>query len=164
MPKNEALEKYFEKMGFRDANEIKTYTTLDSDRLRYEGHSPANKAFDEHRPYRGIQCTMDKFRKIYGWRVHHTEWHPETKSFDVTLMENTKIKEVKHVSYEEICKTLRWHSFEIVGPDTIKPDPLTYEEIEAIDGAHAIKVKPEVVEEDANKKDEEPKLVWKLRM
>lgn len=126
---------------------------LDKPRMPY--NSIDNRAWQKFLDsgYVGIQCMMDKFRKIYGWRVAQMKFNPADKSFDATLMQNTKISEVRHVTYEEICKTLWWHSFEIVEkpymrkeeperlkretleklvPYTyIKPVPFTYEEKEA---------------------------------
>ena len=75
---------------------------------------------------------MDKFRKIYGWRVHSNKWNAEDKSFDVTYMINTEIGGTKHFSYEDICKEMWWHSFKVIAGDTIRPKPFSWEEKEEI--------------------------------
>lgn len=117
----------------REIEDCPMYNVGKFARGTYDGKSPANKLAALHDDKFGIQQMMDKFRKIYGWRVAKNEWHPDTKSFDVTIMENSKVKEVRHISYEEICETMWWHSFDIVSGDTIKPNKFMFEEREAIE-------------------------------
>lgn len=158
---------------------------LSKPRMKY--NSPANKEWQKFvdSGYVGIQCLMDKFRKIYGWRVAQAKFNAEDKSFDVTLMQNAKISEVKHVTYEEICKTMWWHSFELVkkpymlDPNNTKndgivpwtyvlPKPFTFEEKEAVmkplveatqkrDLAEALKNGKKLTEEVASIADEAAK-------
>ena len=103
---------------------------LDKPTIKY--NSPANNEAAKHDGCWGIQELMDKFRKIYGWRVHSNKWNAEDKSFDVTYMINTEIGGTKHFSYEDICKEMWWHSFKVIAGDTIRPKPFSWEEKEEI--------------------------------
>lgn len=94
--------------------------------------SKVNSEAAKHDGCWGIQQMMDKLRKIYGWRVYSNKWNADDKSCDVTIMNNTTIAGVKHFSYEDICRELEWHSFKVVGVDTVCPKPLTWEEKEAL--------------------------------
>lgn len=81
----------------------------------------------------GLQEMMDKLRKIYGW---HTcapyKWNANDKSCDITIAINSDDCKVMHFSYEAICREMWWHSFDLIGPDTIRPVPFTFEEKEAV--------------------------------
>lgn len=110
--------------------DIQKVYRLDKPTIKY--NSVANNEAAKHDGCYGIQQLMDKFRKIYGWRVHSNKWNAAEKSIDITIMNNTEIVGVKHFSYEDICKEMWWHSFEIVAEDTIRPVPFTWEEKEAV--------------------------------
>ena len=95
-------------------------------------NSPVNKKAAEHDGCVGIQEMVDKLRKIYGWHVCSTKWNLADKSCDITTVINSDDTDVLHFSYEAICKELWWHSFEVIGNDTVRPVPFTFEEKEAV--------------------------------
>lgn len=110
--------------------DIQKVYKLNEPTIKY--NSLANNEAAKHDGCWGIQELMDKFRKIYGWRVHSNKWNADDMSIDITFMNNTEIAGVKHFSYEDICKEMWWHSFKVVANDTIRPKPFTWEEKEEI--------------------------------
>lgn len=124
-------------MGISDKELNKIVKTTDVSQYwskkRVKYFSPANVEAAKYDKYYGIQRMMSKITKSYGWRVHSQKFDKKTKSFDVVLMENAKISETKHLTYEDICKFMWWHSFEVAGEDILEPKPFTYDEREAVE-------------------------------
>lgn len=122
-------------MTTEELNKIVHVTDMDNywslGRMPY--NSPENKRAAQYDKFYGIQRMMNKITKSFGWRVHSQKFDRETKSFDVKIMENSKIADTKHFSYEDICKFMWWHSFELAEADTVLPKPFTYEEREAVE-------------------------------
>lgn len=99
-------------------------------KLKYT--SKVNAEATKHDGCWGIQQLMDKFRKIYGWRVYSNKWNEADNSCDIAIMNNTSIVGIKHYSYDDICREMQWHSFEVIDQDTVRPVPFSQEEKEAL--------------------------------
>ena len=73
-----------------------------------------------------VQAMLDKYERNHAWQVLRSKLDLKDKSLYVEIMIGSDKAEVKHASYEDICKEFSWKSFEVT-PDgqTIIPVPDT---------------------------------------
>lgn len=102
-----------------------------NNRLDYEACSPTEKEAKKHDGLESLQWLKDKIGRINGWAVCYSKLDPADKSVTIERMTGNREKSgtsMEHLSYEDICKLFWWKSFDIVGPDTIKPVKMTLDE------------------------------------
>ena len=71
-----------------------------------------------------VQAMLDKYGRNHALQVLSSKLDLKDKSLCVEIMIGSSKSEVKHTSYEDICKEFSWKSFEVT-PDgqTIIPMP-----------------------------------------
>ena len=71
-----------------------------------------------------VQAMLDKYGRNHAWQVLRSKLDLNDKSLYIEIMLGSDKSEVKHASYEDICKEFSWKSFEVT-PDgqTIIPMP-----------------------------------------
>jgi len=108
--------------------------------MKYEGNSPANVAWEEYiaSGRKPLQWVADKFGKNNAWKVIKSKWNLDNKSLKFEILKGADESEFVDVSYEDICKGMKWKSFEILGTTSCVPVNLTLEEEKAM-FAEAIK-------------------------
>lgn len=131
--------------------------------ISYEGKSPENNAWDAYvkSGKKPLQWVADKFGKNKCWKVIKAKWDLDKKALKFTLLVNADDSKDVDVTYEEICKELKWKSFKIVGKDSAVPVEMSMEEVSALytDAVKKTLVKDkkwlkEHPEADPNKKDD----------
>ena len=73
-----------------------------------------------------VQAMLDKYGRNHAWQVLRSKLDLNDKSLYIEIMLGSDKSEVKHASYEDLCKEFSWKSFEVT-PDgqTIVPVPDT---------------------------------------
>ena len=71
-----------------------------------------------------VQAMLDKYGRNHAWQVLRSKLDLKDKSLCAEIMIGSDKSEVKHASYEDICKEFSWKSFDVT-PDgqTIIPVP-----------------------------------------
>lgn len=71
-----------------------------------------------------VQAMLDKYGRNHAWQVLRSKLDLKDKSLCVEIMIGSDKSEVKHASFEDICKEFSWKSFDVT-PDgqTILPMP-----------------------------------------
>lgn len=108
-----------------------SYTT---NKDAYKGKSPVNNAWDAYLKTgkKPLQWAADKYAKNKAWKLIKAKWDFDNKSMTCDIMTNADDYETINVSYEDICKEMRWKSFEIVNENSCIPIDLTIEEEKAM--------------------------------
>ena len=70
------------------------------------------------------QAMLDKYGRNKAWQVLKAKFDMKDKSIHIEIMLGANKSEVKHASYEDICKEFSWKSFKVT-PDgqTVIPVP-----------------------------------------
>lgn len=92
--------------------------------------SPANEAFDKFiaSGRRPLSWVIDKYAKNNAMPVATGKWDLEKKCINYeVVVKGDSFKNVT-ATYEDICKTLKWKSFEIFEDKSVIPVELTMEE------------------------------------
>lgn len=73
-----------------------------------------------------VQAMLDKYGRNHAWQVLRSKLDLKDKSLCAEIMIGSDKSEVKHASFEDICKEFSWKSFDVT-PDgqTILPMPDT---------------------------------------
>ena len=73
-----------------------------------------------------VQAMLDKYGRNHAWQVLRAKLDLKDKSLCAEIMIGSDKSEVKHASFEDICKEFSWKSFDVT-PDgqTILPMPDT---------------------------------------
>lgn len=71
-----------------------------------------------------VQAMLDKYGRNHAWQVLRSKLDLKDKSLCAEIMIGSDKSEVKHASFEDICKEFSWKSFDVT-PDgqTILPMP-----------------------------------------
>ena len=71
-----------------------------------------------------VQAMLDKYGRNKAWQVLRSKLDLKDKSLCAEIMIGSDKSEVKHASFEDICKEFSWKSFDVT-PDgqTIVPMP-----------------------------------------
>ena len=73
-----------------------------------------------------VQAMLDKYGRNHAWQVLRSKLDLKDKSLCAEIMIGSDKSEVKHASFEDICKEFSWKSFDVT-PDgqTVLPMPDT---------------------------------------
>ena len=71
-----------------------------------------------------VQAMLDKYGRNHAWQVLRSKLDLKDKSLCAEIMIGSDKSEVKHASFEDICKEFSWKSFKVT-PDgqTVIPVP-----------------------------------------
>lgn len=71
-----------------------------------------------------VQAMLDKYGRNKAWQVLRAKLDMKDKSLCIEIMLGADKSEVKHASYEDICREFSWKSFEVTSDgQTIIPMP-----------------------------------------
>ena len=71
-----------------------------------------------------VQAMLDKYGRNHAWQVLRSKLDLKDKSLCPEIMIGSDKSEVKHASFEDICKEFSWKSFEVTpNGQTIIPVP-----------------------------------------
>ena len=73
-----------------------------------------------------VQAMLDKDGRNHAWQVLKSKLDSKDKSFYIEIVLGSDKSEIKHATYEDICKEFSWKSFEVTTDgQTIIPVPDT---------------------------------------
>ena len=73
-----------------------------------------------------VQAMLDKYGRNHAWQVLKSKLDSKDKSFYIEIVLGSDKSEIKHATYEDICKEFSWKSFEVTTDgQTIIPVPDT---------------------------------------
>ena len=71
-----------------------------------------------------VQAMLDKYGRNHAWQVLRSKLDLKDKSLCAEIMIGSDKSEVKHASFEDICKEFSWKSFDVTSDgQTILPMP-----------------------------------------
>jgi len=125
-------------------------------RMDYDAHSPVQREAKKHDGMESIQWMKDKIGRTKGWAVCYSKFNKDDKSITFECLTGNREASgtsMEHMSYEEICRLFWWKSFDVLGPDTIKPVKMTLAERDEIERPHIknAKAAENVIEVDEDK-------------